>query len=329
MSELNQAKQKSILICERFSLEALVKLKQNKGFLVENFSEEKLSSANGLIIRSKFKITRELLEKAPALEVIITCTSGYDHIDLVETKKRNICVMYTPDANVNSTAELTWGLILSANRKINLAQKEMKAGQWNRELFLANELSGKTLGIVGLGRIGSKVAKIAAAFEMKVLAFDPYQTDQQFTAAGAQRVSYEEVLKGSDVLSFHVPNTFETKNMFGPSQIEYVPPEIIIINASRGSVVNEEAVAEALNEKKIRFAAFDVYAKEPLQRDSKLLKTPNVVLTPHLGAYTEEAFLKASLEACERITQYFLKQKVLNSLPLQNDWGSLSFLERT
>lgn len=324
----NKAK-KSILICERFAMEALVKLKQISAFEVDQFSEEKLKTANALIIRSKFKITKELLDKSPALEVIVTCTSGYDHIDLEETKKRDICVMYTPDANVSSTAEMTWALILSANRKVVLAQKEMKSGIWNRDLFISNELAGRTLGVVGLGRIGSRVAKIAHAFEMKVLSFDPYQTDENFKKANAERVSYEEVLKGSDILTFHVPFTFETKNMFGASQLEYVSPDLILVNASRGCVIDEEAVAEALNEKKLGFAALDVFAKEPLSRDSKLLKTPRVVLTPHLGAYTEEAFLKASFEACERITQYFLNQNVLNTLPLQNDWGSLSFLERT
>jgi D-3-phosphoglycerate dehydrogenase len=237
--------------------------------------------------------------------------------------------MYTPEANVISTAELTWALILASARKVTLAQKEMKAGVWNRDLFISNELYGKTLGVVGLGRVGSRVAKIAGAFNMNVLGFDPYQTDEAFTRVNAERVSYEEVLKGSDILTFHVPFTFETKNMFGASQIEYVSPDLILINASRGSVIDEEAVAEALNEKKLGFAALDVFAKEPLARTSNLLKAPRTILTPHLGAYTEEAFLRASLEACERITQFFLNGTTLNTLPLQNDWGSLSFLERT
>jgi D-3-phosphoglycerate dehydrogenase len=167
-------------------MEALVKLKQNPEFNVDTYSEDKLKFANALIIRSKFKITKELLDKTPALDAIVTCTSGYDHIDLDETKKRGICVMYTPEANVVSTSELTWGLILAAARKIPQAQKEMKAGVWNRDLFISNELSGKTLGVVGLGRVGSRVAKIAHAFEMKVLAFDPYQTDENFKNAGAE-----------------------------------------------------------------------------------------------------------------------------------------------
>ena len=320
---------KLILICERFAMEALIELKKKPEFNVENYSDEKLEQAHALIIRSKFKITKELLEKAKNLEVIVTCTSGYDHIDLDETKKRNITVMYTPDANAVSAAELTWSLIMAANRKITLAHKELKAGVWNRDLFASHELAHKTLGIVGLGRIGSKIAKYAHAFDMQVIAFDPYQSEEQFKKANARRVSYEEVLKESDILSFHVPYTFETKNMFNRSQLEYVHPDMILVNASRGGVINEDDIVESLNNKKLKFVCLDVFAKEPLQRDSKLLKCQNVILTPHLGAFTEEAFVKASLEACERITQFFLHNKSLNTLPLQNDWGSLSFAERT
>jgi D-3-phosphoglycerate dehydrogenase / 2-oxoglutarate reductase len=320
---------KNILICDRFSIEAEIQLKTTPEFNVQKYSEELLPTAHALVIRSKFKVTPEILNQCPELQAIVTCTSGYDHIDLAETKKRNITVMYTPDANAISAAELTWALILNARKKVLAAHKDVKAGQWNRDLFLSNELAGYTLGVVGLGRIGSRVAKIANAFEMKVLAFDPYQTEDNFIKAGATRSSYEEVLKQADILTFHVPQTFETKNMFGRSQVEYISPELILVNASRGQVVNEDDVVEALNNNNLSFAAFDVFAKEPLSRESKLMKCQKVLLTPHLGAYTEEAFLKASLEGAKRLTDLFLNQKTLNTLPLQNDWGSLSFSERT
>ena len=319
---------KNILICDRFSLEAEIQLKAHKNFQVSTFSDEKLPTANALIIRSKFKVTKELLDRALALEVIVTCTSGYDHIDLEETKKRGLYVMYTPDANVNSTAELTWALILASTRKITQTNKEIKAGNWKNEALFTQELANKTLGVVGLGRIGSRVARIAKAFDMKVVVFDPYQNLEVFNSLGLARSSYEEVLKQSDILTFHVPLTFETENMFGRSQVEYVSPDVIIINASRGGVVNEDDLAEALNNGKVKFAALDVFKKEPLTREAKLLKCTNVLLTPHIGAYTEEAFLKASLEAADRLTDFFINQSTLNTLPLQNDWGSLSFLER-
>lgn len=323
------ADHKTILICDRFAIEASLELKKNKNFYVTTDITNNLPQAHGLIIRSQFKVTKDVLDNCRALEVIVTCTSGYDHIDLKETEKRGITVMYTPEANVVSTAELTWALILGARRRTHLAHKEIKAGHWNREAFVSNELAGQTLGVVGLGRIGSRVARIAAAFEMNVLAFDPYQTDEQFAKANATRVSYEELLKQSDIITFHVPATFETKNMFSRSQIEYVSPELTLVNASRGSVINEDDLGEALNNQKIRFAALDVFAKEPLGRESKLHKNAHVLLTPHLGAYTEEAFKKASLEGAKRISDYFLSKKTLNTLPLQNDWGTLSFAERT
>ncbi|MGZ3692145.1 MAG: NAD(P)-dependent oxidoreductase, partial [Pseudobdellovibrio sp.] len=244
---------KNILICDRFAIEASVQLKSNSQFNVSSYSEDQLTTAHALIIRSKFKITKELLDKTPQLEVIVTCTSGYDHVDLIETKKRGITVMYTPEANAVAAAELTWALISAANRNISLANKELKAGLWNREHFVSNELAGKTLGVVGLGRIGSRVAKIANAFDMQVVAFDPYQTEENFQKVSARRCSYEEVLKQSDILTFHVPFTFETKNMFSRSQLEYVAPELIVINASRGQVINEDDLVEALNNKQIKF----------------------------------------------------------------------------
>lgn len=321
---------KNILICERFSIEALMQLKQNKSFNVETYTEEKLNTANALIIRSKFKITTELLNKCPNLELVVTCTSGYDHIHLEETQKRNITVMYTPDANVVATAELAWTLIMNANRKITDANKLTKQGTWNREPFMSNELAYKTLGIIGLGRIGSRVAKMAKAFDMNVVAFDPYlPNEESFSKVGAMRASYEEVLRQADIISFHVPLTKETKNMFNRSHSEYITPETILINTSRGGVVNEEDLVTQLNNKEIAYAALDVFAKEPLTKDSKLFKTQNLILTPHLGAYTEQAFLKASLEAANRTQNYFENKSTQNTLPLQNDWSTMSFTERT
>lgn len=320
---------KNILICERFAHEAQINLIQNKNFNVQNFSEEKLTTANALIIRSKFMITGDLLEKCKNLEVIVTCTSGFDHIDLNETQKRNICVMFTPDANARAAAELTWSLLMASARKIATADKEIKSGNWIREPLLGQELSHKTLGIVGLGRIGSLVAQFGKAFNMEVLAFDPYVDESAFTKSQATRVSYEEILKQSEFLSFHVPATKETKNMFSRSQIELVHPDLIVINTSRGQAINEEDLIKALQDKKIKAAALDVFSKEPLTKESKLLKYSNVILTPHIGAYTEEAFLKASLEASARVTDYFENSKTQNTLPLKNDWGSLSFAERT
>lgn len=320
---------KKIMICERFAIEANIELKKNKKFEVIPYDENQLATVNALIIRSKFKIDTALLDKAKSLELIITCTSGFDHIDLKETENRKITVMYTPEANMVSAAEHTWALLMACTRHIVAAHKEMKAAQWNRDPFISFELENKTLGIVGLGRVGQKVASFAKAFQMKILAFDPYQEAEVFKKLEIPRVSYEELLKQSDILTFHVPATFETHHMLNRSHFEYVHEDLILINTSRGSVINEDDLADALTEKTIRMAGLDVFNKEPLNRDSKLMKCSNVIMTPHLGAYTEEAFLKGSLQAAKQVQNFFEKNQTENTLPLKNEWGSLSFKERT
>lgn len=319
-----------IVITEKFALNAQITLK-NSG-LAEitkltspNDLNDHLDKVTGLIIRSKTKITRELLEKTPNLKFIITCTSGFDHIDLQATEEKNIHVMYTPNANAQSAAELTWALILNTHRPILESHKMMKAGLWDREKLSGFELHGRTLGIVGLGRIGQKVAQFAQVFGMNVVAFDPYQEDEVFEKLNLDRSSYEELLKQSDIITFHVPLTKETKNMMNRSHFEYTNKDVVIINASRGSVINEDDLYEALEEGVVRMAGLDVYAKEPLTRESKLLKSHKVVLTQHIGALTEEAFTKASLEACQLCIDFLKNNKTQNTLPFKNNWGSMMF----
>lgn len=326
-----------IFIADRFSVEALAYLKKQTQFQIISCSSseqltkklhEELPTTHGLIIRSKLKVDSKLLDQSKKLKVIVTATSGFDHIDLNETAKRKITVMHTPEANTQSAAELTWALILACQRPIVAAHREIKAGAWSREPFIGYELANKNLGVVGFGRIGQKVAQIAKVFSMQVYAFDPYQEEDVFKKLEVQRVSYEEILKHSDILTFHVPATPETKNMLNRSHFEYIHPGCVIINTSRGSVLQEDDLAEALISKTIRCAGLDVFAKEPLDRNSKLLKCQNLIMTPHLGAYTEEAFQKASLQAAIQIEDFFLHNTISNALPLKNDWGSLSFDER-
>lgn len=331
-----------IVITEKFSSEALIKLKNaNIGHIEkipQNLSPQNslgtnqdsglknfLPQATGLIIRSKTKITTELLNQAPHLKFIITCTSGFDHIDLAETRKRDITVMYTPDANSQSAAELTWSLVLATHRPLLEAHKSIKAGLWNRELLQGQELAGKNYGIVGLGRIGQKVLKFAQAFGLNVVVFDPYQDDEVFKHYNVERSSYEELLKQSDIISFHVPLTRETKNMLNKSHFEYLNRDCVLINTSRGSVINEDDLIEAIENNLVKAAGLDVFTKEPLPRDSKLLKSSKVILTQHIGALTEQAFLKASLEASSLCIDYIKNNKIKNSLPLNNEWESLMF----
>ncbi len=323
-----------ILITEKFSTEASVLLSSSGFFQIERLKaddilSEKIIDTEILMTRSQTKITQNLINSAPKLKCIITCTSGFDHIDLTTTKEKNITVMYTPDANSTSAAELTWGLVIACARNIIEAQKNLKTGIWNREQLSGSELSGKTYGIIGLGRIGQKIAGFAKAFGMNVVVFDPYQNDDIFSKLNLARSSYEEVLKQSDILSFHVPLTKETKNMFNRSHFEFIHPKTIIINTSRGGVVNEDDLAYGLEHNKIASVGLDVFDKEPVSKESKLFKFKNVVMTQHMGALTEEAFQKASLHAATAAIEYTKNNNITNGLPLENNWGSLSFDKKT
>lgn len=310
-----------VFIAEKFAINARAILQSHPSIeLTENLAE-----AAGLIIRSRTKIDATYLEQAKNVKVIITSTSGFDHIDLTETEKRKITVMYTPDANAISAAEHTWALLLSLLRFIPAADRSMRSGAWTRDLFNGFELAGKTLGIIGLGRIGTRMAMIAKGFSMDVVAFDPYQEDNVFQKLQLGRSSYEEVLKSADILTFHVPLTKETKNMFNQNHAEYISPKTILLNTSRGGVVNELDLVAMLEQNKLAGAALDVFEKEPIARDSRLFKAPRLILTPHLGALTVDAFEKSSMEAAQLMIGFFLSNAVRNTLPLVNNWGTLSF----
>ncbi len=321
-----------LLITEKFFNEAQIRLSTSGLFQIERLKPEdnlfeKIIDADFLIIRSKTKITKEFLSKAEKLKCIITCTSGFDHIDLPLCLEKNIAVMYTPDANATAAAELTWALVLSSARNILSSQKNIKTAVWNRDELSGFELANKTYGIVGLGRIGQKIATYAKAFGMNVAVFDPYQDDSVFEKLNLPRSSYEEVLKQSDIISYHVPLTKETKNMLNRSHYEFTNPNVLIVNTSRGGVVNEDDLVYALENKLISGCALDVFEKEPVSKDSKLFKFQNALLTQHMGALTEEAFEKASLHAADAALIYAKNKKMTNGLPLINNWGSLSFKE--
>ncbi|XGC82066.1 D-2-hydroxyacid dehydrogenase [Bdellovibrio bacteriovorus] len=317
---------KKILITDRFAQDSFLYLQQHSQFEVvrsdhpQHLPLEHLVSAHALLIRSRTKIDEELLKKARQLQLIITCTSGFDHIDLEATQKWGVTVMHTPTANIESAAQLTWALVLNCVNNIHQGHKMVKAGDWQRDLITGIELSGRTYGIVGLGRIGSRVAQIAQAFGMNVVAYDPYQDDEVFDRLKIPRLSYEEVLKTADVLSFHVPKTLETEHMLNRSQFEYLHRGIVLINTSRGSVINENDLCEALEKGWLRSVGLDVYEKEPLSRNSNLLSYNNVVLTPHIGANTEDAFFKASQVAANKLMAFFIDGSTSDTLPPRAPW---------
>ncbi len=317
-----------LLVTDRFSIEAEAHLKAH--FEVSrsenhNPTKEELEGVKALIIRSRTKITKEFLDISPELQLIVTSTSGYDHIDFEETIKRNIKVSYTPEANAQSTAELTILLMLSCAREINLTNQMMRTANWKRNEIKAFELSGKTLGIVGLGRVGSRVAKIANAMNMKVYAYDPYKEDEEFQKLNVLRLGYTEILRMCNVVTYHVPSTKETYQMLNRRLFEDSLPGMIVINASRGDVINEQDILYGLETGMIERAGLDVFVKEPLPKDSPLITHPRVVTTPHIGATTDEAFLASSIMAADRCIEYFTSKKLSDELPAQAPWWKYQF----
>lgn len=321
---------KKLLICDRFSLESLQLLESQDYFEIIKADpitlkdNPHLASSEALLIRSRALITEELLKQAKKLQVVITATSGFDHIDLEATQKWGITAMNTPNANRESAAQLTLTLMLALNNRLLESHRLTKSGLWRQESALGTELADKTWGLVGVGRIGSRVAELAKAFKMNVIAYDPFLSDETFEKYQVKRVSYEELLKLSDVISFHVPKTKETHKMLNASHFEYINRDVFLVNTSRGTVIDEESLVKALENKWIRGVALDVFEKEPLPRTSKLLNFPEVVMTPHVGAYTEDAFLRASEEAVLKLIHFFRDGTTSDTLPPKAAWYSSS-----
>jgi D-3-phosphoglycerate dehydrogenase len=301
-------------------LESLSHFKLSSGKL-ESLSEEAKRNLEILVIRSKTKVTEELLRMLPNLKWIISCTAGFDHIDLrLFPQFPDLQVCHTPSAHTSSAAELTWALLLACVRKLEQAQSSIRLGQWDRSPLIGTELSEKTIGIVGLGRIGSRVAQIAQSFNMKVVAFDPYQEDSQFHSVGAARLSFQELLISSDVVTFHVPSSRETKKMLKASNLQDLAHGIILINTSRGDIIDPDLLNEGLKKGYIKALGLDVHYREPLPIDTPYLNHPNCVATPHIGAQTSEALKKVSAEAVKKIELIVSGQNPGDTLPPRALW---------
>ena len=261
---------------------------------------ELLSEADGLVVRSGIKVDQQLMEAAPRLRVVGRAGVGVDNIDLEEATRRGILVVNAPLSNNISAAEHAFGLMLSQARNIARADASIRSGRWDRAAFRGVELHGKTLGLVGMGRIGSLVAQRALAFGMRVLAYDPYITAEQARQAGAELMDLDSLLAESDFISLHLPRTPETENLLGSEAFGKAKRGVRIVNASRGGTIDEEALVEAIREGQVAGAALDVYAEEPMTC-GPLTELREIVLTPHLGASTVEAQNKAGLQVAESV----------------------------
>jgi D-3-phosphoglycerate dehydrogenase len=272
-----------------------------------------LSKVNGLVIRSATKVNKELIDAAPNLKYVVRAGEGTDNIDKAYCKEKGIKVSNTPGANNNSAAEHAIALMLTVLRKTAAADASMKKGEWNKDAFTGNELSNKTIGVMGFGRIGQIVAKRLSGFEPEILFFDPLVHESQVKYATKVN-TLEELFSRADIISIHTPLIDATKGVVNASLLSKMKPNAILVNAARGKIVNENDLFEALQTKKIRGAGFDVFANEPLEAESKLRQLDNIVLTPHLGGSTEEAQFRVGEMAAHQIVEFFVNNNLLNEV---------------
>jgi D-3-phosphoglycerate dehydrogenase len=256
---------------------------------------------DALLVRSQVKVTADILAHATRLVVIGRAGVGVDNVDLDAATKAGVVVVNAPTGNTVSAAEQTITLMLALAHNTAAADASMRRGEWKRSSFTGVELRGRTLGVIGLGKIGQAVADRARGLEMNVIGYDPFVTAEQAALHGINLADIDTIIETADVITVHVPLNKTTRGIIGPEQIDRLKPGVMLINVARGGVYDEAAVAQALTDGKIAGAAFDVYETEPPAADNPLFAAPNTVLTPHLGALTAEAQLRVAEEACEQV----------------------------
>jgi D-3-phosphoglycerate dehydrogenase len=272
-----------------------------------------VSTADVLLVRSETKVTPTVLESGKQLKLVGRAGVGVDNIDLAAASKQGVIVMNVPGGNTVSAAEHTVSLIMALAHNVAAADASMKAGKWDRKKFMGSELVGKTLGLVGLGRVGREVATRSIGLEMQVIAHDPMADPEWCRLVGVKLVSVEEVIKNSDFISFHVPLTDTTRHMINADSIAKMKRGVRIINCSRGGVIDEAALLHAIETGHVKGAGLDVFENEP-PTDWALAKHPQVIATPHLAASTEEAQVKVAVQLAEAVVEYFEKGVPRNAL---------------
>jgi D-3-phosphoglycerate dehydrogenase len=314
-----------IVVCDPISPNGIALLQQRPEFevivLPKRLPEPELlpvvADATALLVRSETKVTRKVIEAAPKLRAVGRAGVGIDNVDVEAATQRGVVVMNTPGGNTVTTAELSFAMLLALARKVPQAHTSMAAGKWDRKLFQGTELLDKTLGIMGMGRIGSEVAKRARAFGMRVIAYDPYLTEERAKVVGAEfAAGVDDLYRVADFITVHMPVTPETKHMLNAAAFSKMKPGVRIVNCARGEIIVENDLIAALESGKIAGAALDVFAVEPLPGDHPYRKQPNIILTPHLGASTQEAQEKCGIEVAEVITAYLLTGEVRNAVNL-------------
>ncbi|MFZ0441390.1 MAG: phosphoglycerate dehydrogenase [Methanobacterium sp.] len=307
---------KKVLIADQINEKGIDELK-DIAEVVTNFTISKeelidvIKDFDAIIVRSRTKVTREVIEASNKLKVIARAGVGVDNVDVQAATERGVMVINAPESTSITVAEHTMGLILALSRKIAIADSSVKNGKWEKSRFMGIELNGKTLGVIGMGRIGSQVVTRSKAFGMETIVYDPYITEKTASELGVTVVDLETLIKNSDVMTIHVPLTSETKHLIAREQLEMMKNNAFLVNCARGGIINEDDLYEALATGKIRGAGLDVFEKEPPE-DSPLLGLDNVVLTPHIAASTSEAQRDAAIIVANEIKKVFMEQSPKN-----------------
>lgn len=284
------------LLSKELDFEVVVKEKISHEELLECIGEY-----DALMVRSASKVTPDVIEKAGKLKIIGRAGVGVDNIDLPAATAKGIIVINSPSGNTIAATEHTMAMMLSLARHIPIANETTQKGEWNRKKYKGVELRGKTLGVIGLGRIGGNVAIRAEAFEMNVIAYDPYMNEERAKTLGVKVATLEEVVKNSDFITVHMPLTPETKGMISMKEMQMMKKGVRLVNCARGGIIDENDLAQAVKDGIVAGAAIDVFTSEPLAEDSPLRGVPGIILTPHLGASTVEAQIAVSVDVAEGI----------------------------
>lgn len=290
--------------------------------------KNEIAQYEAIIIRSATKLTADVLDAATKLRLAVRAGVGVDNIDVAHATERGILVANTPHGNAATTAEHAMALVVSLARHVPQASASTRSGKWEKKKFTGTELKGKTLGILGIGHIGSHVAKIGQGYGMHVIACDPFLTPDLADRLGVTRVELDDLVTRADVLTVHCPLNDKTRGIIGAEELSKMKPTALLVNAARGGIVDEMALVRACQEGVIRGAAVDVYEKEPVDPDHPLLTLDNVIVTPHLGASTKEAQTSVAVEASELIREFARTGAVSSAINSQIRLGNVSPLTR-
>ncbi len=310
-----------ILAADGIAREGIEQLKKNFNVEVrDKISHEELLEIipqfDALIVRSASKVTADVLERAKNLKIIGRAGVGVDNIDVQAATERGIIVINSPDGNTIAATEHTFAMMLAVSRNIPQANQTMHSGKWDRKKFVGVELRNKTLAIIGLGKIGAGVAKRAQSFEMNVIAYDPFVSEERAKSLGVKITELDELFKTADFITVHMPLTNKTRDMIALPQMKLMKPTVRLINCARGGIINENDLVTALKENIIAGAAIDVFENEPLAEDSPLRNLPNIILTPHLGASTVEAQIGVSVDVASGIIDALNNKPVATAVNL-------------